>query len=153
MERMSGFSTADFPMRVVCVYDEASMRKVVLEALERVVPDIALVTCSSGDELLARLRELQPELILLDLKMKGKSGPDVIDALRARAEGKDIPIVFITAKTKIDMNDEYTNLGVIGVIHKPFDAVKLPETISDLWRAHLKEENAALPVAQDGIGH
>ena len=143
---------SDFPRRVVFVDDEQSIRKLVRDALERVMPNIALVTCSSGDELLTRLRELQPELILLDLKMKGKSGPDIIDALRAREEGKDIPIMFITGKTKVIMNDEYKNLGVIGVIHKPFDAVRLPETIGELWRAHFKEEGEALAVAQDGVG-
>ncbi len=126
-----------FPKRLVYVDDEQSVRHVVREALERLDPDIILVTCSGGAELMSRLRELQPDLILLDLKMPDMSGPDIIDALHKRPEGANIPVLFITG-TKVEMTDEYKNLGVIGVIHKPLDVLKLRETIGKFWAEYME---------------
>jgi CheY-like chemotaxis protein len=126
----------EFPQRLVFVEDQASVRKLVREALELAGLDIAFVTCSSGEELLNRLRELQPELILLDLKMPKMSGPDILDALRKSPDGIRVPVLFMTG-TKVEMTDHYRALGVIGVLHKPFDIEKLPEQIGELWREHL----------------
>jgi CheY-like chemotaxis protein len=126
----------EFPKRIVYVDDESSVRALVREALERMDPDLVVVTCSSGAELLNRLRELQPELILLDLKMPDMSGPDVVDALHKRPEGAEVPVIFVTAKTKVEMTEEFTSLSVIGIIYKPFEVMKLIESIGEFWRAY-----------------
>jgi CheY-like chemotaxis protein len=128
----------DFPKRLVFVDDEPDIRRVVRDIIERVYPDIMLVTCASGEELLSRLRELQPDLILLDLRMPVMSGPDVVQMLRKREEGMNVPVIFVTGATRLEMTDEYKELGVIGVIHKPFDVMKLPNTIGEFWRAFIE---------------
>ncbi len=130
----------DFPKRLVFVDDEKDVRRVVRDIIERIHPDIMLVTCATGEELLNRLRELQPDLILLDLRMPDMSGPDIVHELRAREEGASVPVIFMTGATKIAMNDEYKELGVIGVIHKPFEVMKLPEDIGTLWRAFIESK-------------
>ncbi len=130
----------DFPKRLVFVDDEQDVRRIVRDIIERVYPDIMLVTCSGGEELLSRLRELQPDLLLLDLRMPDMSGPDVVHALRAREEGANVPVIFITGATKVTMTDEYKDLGVIGVIHKPFDVMKLPEIIGEMWRDFIESK-------------
>lgn len=125
----------DLPERIVFVDDEPAVRAVLRRALEETGQELALVTCSGGQELLTRYRELQPDLILLDLKMSKMSGPDVVTALRARPESERVPIIFITG-TRVVMTDEYKELGVIGVIHKPLDVKTLASQISQMWRAH-----------------
>jgi len=122
----------EFPERVVFVDDDEDMRFIVREALERSGVDCKLVTCSSGQELLTRLKELQPDLVLLDLKMPGMSGPDVIESLMVVEHG-DMPIIFITGNTNVEMTQEYKKLNVLGVIHKPLESAKLADTISELW--------------------
>jgi CheY-like chemotaxis protein len=67
--------------------------------------------------------------------MKKMNGPDVVNALRQRPESAHVPIIFITG-TRVVMTDEYKNLGVIGVIPKPFDIGKLADEIARLWAAH-----------------
>ncbi len=86
-------------------------------------------------ELLTRLKELQPDIILLDLKMPKMSGPDVITELRKKPYGIKVPIIFMTG-TRVVMTEQYRDLGVIGVIHKPFDIAKLADEIGAMWRAH-----------------
>ena len=127
----------DFPKRLVFVDDEQDVRRVVKDVIERIHPNMMIVTCRSGEELLSRLRELQPDLILLDLKMPDMDGPGVVEALRQREEGQSVPVIFVTGATKVTMTDEYKDLGVIGVIHKPFDVMKFSETIGEFWRAFI----------------
>lgn len=124
----------DFPERIVYVEDEPDIRRIVREALERAHPGIVLVTCASGQELLSRFRELQPSLILLDLKMPGLSGPDVLEKLQKIPEGAGVPVIFVTGKTKVEMMENYESLGVIGVIHKPFQLAEFPAQIERLWK-------------------
>lgn len=131
---------SNFPNRIVYVDDEAEMRNIVKKVFEHSDRDIVLVTCSSGRELLNRLRELQPDLILLDLQMPDMNGPDTIEELRKDEDAIDTPIIFMTGKKDVIMLENYKNLGVIGIIHKPFDVVTLLETIEGFWGAHMQGE-------------
>lgn len=125
------------PSRVAYVDDDFELRQLVRAAFESYSSDdkIVVATCGSGQEMLSRLRELQPNLILLDLKMPEMSGPDMVDLLRENDLGKDIPVIFMTGETKVVMNDIYKALGVIGVIHKPFDIANLVDQINEIWTA------------------
>lgn len=126
---------SNFPQRMVYVDDEPQSRKLVKETLGMDEKNM-LVTCATGHELIARMPELQPDLILLDLRMPDMNGPDTIDAMRKIPAIEHAPIIFITERTKVKMIDEYKTLGVIGVIYKPFDAKTLRQQISELWQGH-----------------
>lgn len=52
---------------------------------------------SSGEEALASVKKAQPDLILLDLKMNGKSGFDVAKELKSDPETEDIPVIIVSA--------------------------------------------------------
>ncbi len=68
---------------------------------------------------LARAKE-KPDLILLDIEMPLMSGYDVCKELKASSNTKDIPIIFVSAKTG-EKDEEYgLNLGAIDYIKKPF---------------------------------
>lgn len=127
---------ADLPGRIVYVDDDFDVRQIVRAAFENYDKDkkVVMATCGGGQELISRLRELQPGLILLDLHMPEMNGPDTVDALREHEDGKDIPIIFLTGKKKVVMEDHYRNLGVIGIIYKPFDSDTLPQDVFKLWQ-------------------
>ncbi|MEM7651095.1 MAG: response regulator [Pseudomonadota bacterium] len=140
---------ADFPERLVYVDDELDMRTIVRETLESNGFDGAFAACGSAKELLNRWAVLQPEMILLDLKMPDMSGLDLIEAIFQDPEKNNIPIVFVTGAIKVEMLEKYKKLGVIGVIHKPFDLGKLTDLITDLW-AKRKENLEPEPEAEEG---
>lgn len=126
----------DFPKRIVYVDDEPQARKTMKEALggEEDDPHF-LVTCATGRELIARLRELRPELILLDLRMPDMNGPDTIDALRKNPAYNNAPVIFVTDRQRVQMIEDYKALDVIGVLYKPLDAKKIRSQIEEIWRA------------------
>ena len=68
---------------------------------------------------LARAKE-KPDLILLDIEMPLMSGYEVCKELKASSNTKDIPIIFVSAKTSANDEEYGLNLGAIDYIKKPF---------------------------------
>jgi CheY-like chemotaxis protein len=62
-------------------------------------------------------------------------GPATLLGIRAIESLIDIPVVFVTAKVLASEVASYMELGAIGVIAKPFDAMKLPSQLLELWRS------------------
>lgn len=120
------------PARVVLADDHP----IVLDGLEqlfRFESDFEVVArCRNGDETLRVVRELRPDLLLLDIKMPGQDGLAVLRALRD--EGIPTKVVLLTAALNDDQLVEAVRLGVRGVI--------LKETAPRLLTTALREVQA-----------
>ncbi|MEO8000550.1 MAG: response regulator, partial [Arenimonas sp.] len=88
--------SADIGLPVVLVVDdqEANMR-VVGQLLVRAGYDI--VPALNGEQALERIAAAHPDLILLDMRMPGMSGFDVLQALKDNTATRPIPVIFLTA--------------------------------------------------------
>ncbi|MBF0380510.1 MAG: response regulator [Magnetococcales bacterium] len=64
----------------------------------------------------------QPDLILLDIEMPGMDGYEVCRQLKNSVSTKDIPIIFVTAKTGDENELEGLHLGAVDYITKPINA-------------------------------
>ncbi len=133
---------ADTPVRILHVDDDENMRDIVARAYGD-IDDVIILSCSSGDEALSRLREFQPDLMLLDLKMPEKTGPDIMQRLNSDSPaGRNIPVIFVTGYKDVRMQDAYKKMGIIGVIHKPFSPAALVSIINGIWRKHFQPGQA-----------
>lgn len=73
---------------------------------------------SSGEEAMARVEEDPPDLMLMDIVLKGKmTGIDTAHAIRAR---RDIPVIFLTAYDNQCMVDQAKEIDNSGYLLKPF---------------------------------
>ena len=71
-------------------------------------------TAYDGEEALRKARSVLPDLILLDIMMPKMDGYQVCEALRNSADTKDIPIIFVTAKTEVkDWTHAIFTMGAI----------------------------------------
>jgi adenylate cyclase len=61
-----------------------------------------------------------PDLILLDVMMPGMDGYEVCARLKADAATRDIPVIFLTAKTEVEDETRGFETGAVDYIHKPF---------------------------------
>jgi len=86
---------------------------------------------SSADKLFEFLKNVIPDLILLDIDMPGMDGYETLTILKADKKYADIPVIFVTAKTS--ESDEYAglDLGAIDYITKPFNPALLLKRIEN----------------------
>lgn len=89
--------------------------------------------CPSGEEALLVLPQYEPQLALMDVMMPTMDGPETLKKMRNLSSGKNLPVIFMTAKAQTHEQKYYLSLGAIGVIVKPFDPIQLPNTILELW--------------------
>lgn len=122
--------------RILLVEDEADIQTVARLALET-VGGFTVQVCGSGQEALQALVSFNPDLILMDVMMPGMDGPATLSELRELPQGRDIPVVFMTAKVQRSEVQQLREQGVIDVIAKPFDPMTLADQVRVLWeRAH-----------------
>lgn len=91
-----------------------------------------MVVAASGEEGLARAARDQPDVILLDVMMPGLDGITAFEALRTNSSTRHIPVILLTAKIQSTDRRRFTELGVDGVIAKPFDPLALPSHVREM---------------------
>ncbi|MCP4217836.1 MAG: response regulator [bacterium] len=74
---------------------------------------------------LEMIRRVLPDLILLDIMMPGMDGYQVCEALKKSEDTKDIPIIFLTAKTETPDIVKGFELGAVDYVTKPFQKAEL----------------------------
>lgn len=89
-----------------------------------------VLQCASGAEAVAKAEAFCPDMLILDFMMPGMNGLATLQALRGLPGLATIPAVFMTAKQLTVTAKEMADLGVVGVIGKPFDPVSLPEQVN-----------------------
>jgi len=91
--------------------DSADQLHLMLTAVKMVDPQLIVTTAQDGDQALQMLRSdpmQSPKVILLDLRMPGKSGQDVLVELKADPQLRRIPVcVFSNGDLERDIIDSY----------------------------------------------
>ncbi|HEY9666006.1 MAG TPA: response regulator [Coleofasciculaceae cyanobacterium] len=114
--------------RVLVIDDEDGIREIIQICLEAAA-GWNVLTAASGSEGLAIAQDEQPDAILLDVMMPDMDGPTTFRQLQANPDTEHIPTILLTAKAKISEQQQFIDLGVTGVITKPFKAQELVEQI------------------------
>lgn len=83
-------------------------------------------TAASGDEALARCRENQPDLAILDVRMPVKTG---IETARELRETTAVPYLFLSAHGDHDIVKSAVDEGALGYLLKPIDVPQIVPTI------------------------
>ena len=118
--------------RILYIEDEQDIQTVARLSLE-LVGRFSVTTCSSGKEALDAYSGDFFDLVLLDVMMPDMDGPETLLSLRKVPGGAEVPAIFMTAKVQPNEIAKLKGLGALGVIPKPFDPMKLPETIQTIW--------------------
>jgi two-component system sensor histidine kinase/response regulator len=84
-----------------------------------------VAAANSGESALHILERLQPDLILCDIVMPGMDGYEVCRQVKAQAHTRDIPLIFLTAKTDSDDIVHGFSAGAVDYVVKPFNPAEL----------------------------
>lgn len=121
--------------RILLVDDDESIREVAQLALE-LVGGWLVSTAKSGREGLAKARAELPDAVLLDVMMPDMDGPTAFAHMHADPTVRDVPVILLTAKVRRADQQQWADLDVAGVIAKPFDPMRLSDTVARIlgWR-------------------
>jgi YesN/AraC family two-component response regulator len=106
--------------RAVIIDDEAPARKLLVNLIKKYHLPINVVgTAADGNEGLDLIRELQPDIVFLDIEMPGKNGLEVMAALQDISPS--LKIIIITAYDYFDYARSSLRLGAKDFLLKPVD--------------------------------
>lgn len=91
---------------------------------------------SSGEDALKGLQSSLPDIIILDYRMPGINGAEVLRQIKANTATQSIPVVFMTASVMPQHVNNLLTAGAAAVIAKPFDPLTLAERIEEVYEAH-----------------
>lgn len=115
--------------QILVIDDEDDIRKLIQTCLE-IMGGWEVVTASSGNEGLLLAQSIQPDAILLDVMMPDMDGSTTFQQLQANPATRHIPVILLTARGRTADNRMFSELGVTGVINKPFNPHKLAEQVA-----------------------
>ena len=114
--------------KIMIVDDEESLRELVKVILEQ--EGFEVITAKSGQECLDKLKEVKPDLILLDMMMPGMSGRETCERIRENPGTKDLRVVFLTVARFSEVGkDILSKMNVLDYITKPFDNEELVKRV------------------------
>jgi len=116
--------------KILLADDSLTIQKVV--ELTFAETDYDVISVSSGDELLERLSELQPDIVICDVIMPGRDGYDVCQEIKSSPDTLHLPVVLLTGTFEPFDRDRALAAGCSEIITKPFEARKLVETVEKL---------------------
>jgi CheY-like chemotaxis protein len=119
---------------ILHVDDEPDIREVVQLSLG-LMDGWNVHSVASGREAFAVLRDVAPDLVLLDYMMPEMDGTAILAALRADPATRHIPVVFMTARSMPAEVARLVAAGAAAVIAKPFDPLALCTQLLDIWHS------------------
>ena len=127
---------------MVLIVDDNQDEVVIMKRiLSRIGPGVRVEAALDGKDALSFLRSGRelPSLVLLDLKMPGLDGFEVLCAMREDARTKDIPVVVVSSSSLERDEEASFASGAVDFVHKTLDMDKFSEDIAHLLNRWLKK--------------
>ncbi len=116
---------------ILLIDDDEAIREVVQMGIE-IEADWQVLSACSGIDGIAMAENQQPDVILLDVMMPEMDGIQTLSKLKTNRQTKLIPVIFFTAKTQGADKTQFQDLGVIGVITKPFNSMTIASRVAQM---------------------
>jgi CheY-like chemotaxis protein len=122
--------------------DSATMRTIMEKTFHDEAFDV--VTVPSGEAALAKVKEIRPDIVLVDAGMAGVNGYDVCKGVRDDASLAGIPVIIMSGVSSPYDEGRGRDVGATDHVKKPFDTTKLIEKVTELCGA---PKEASAPAA------
>ncbi|MEG4169554.1 MULTISPECIES: response regulator [unclassified Microcoleus] len=117
--------------QILIVDDQDHLRELIQMCLEDLAGWNTLVA-ASGKECLQILEKERPNAILLDISMPEMDGFAVYEILQSDPITRSIPVILLTARVLSSDMANFAEMGVAGVIPKPFEATTLSGKVAEI---------------------
>lgn len=117
-------------MHVVLVEDELNIAEAIRFLLGREGWRVEML--ANGASAFEVIRRAQPDLVVLDVMLPGRTGFEILADLRADPECADLPVLMLTARGQARDREMATKAGVSRFMTKPFSNAELLEAVCEL---------------------
>jgi two-component system, chemotaxis family, chemotaxis protein CheY len=118
---------------VLVVDDSAAIRKILQRVLRQTGMAIRTIhEAGDGEEALALLKAQRVNLVLTDINMPKMDGLQLLAAIKAVPDWRDLPVVMITTEGGETKVGEAVRLGARGYVRKPFTADQIKEKLAGI---------------------
>ncbi|MGA1846704.1 response regulator [Deferribacter abyssi] len=117
-------------MKVLIADDELRLRKIVVMHLKK--NGYEVYEANNGKDAVVLAEKLVPDVIVLDINMPMMDGIQAANEIKKKDSLKDIPIIFLTARTDMESMQKGNELKVAHYLTKPFSPRELINKIRGL---------------------
>jgi two-component system alkaline phosphatase synthesis response regulator PhoP len=114
-------------IKIIYAEDQESLARLVVFKLAKEGFDVRIL--NSGENVVEKVIEQKPELILLDLMLPIKDGMTVLEELKDNDEVKNIPVIMISVHGGDEKVRQAFNFGAVDYIQKPLSIDELTTRI------------------------
>ncbi len=123
-------------IRLLIVDDEVTFLNSIAQRLE--LRDFEVTKATNGAEAIEAARREKYDLALLDLKMPGIDGRQVLEILKN--EHRFLEVIILTGHGSVDSAVECTKLGAFDYLPKPYELESLLEVLKKAYQARLQKK-------------
>ena len=124
--RLDGWEGTNLKKKLLIVDDQNGIRILLMEVFSS--EGYETYQASNGKLALEIVRNVSPDLVLLDMKIPGMDGLDILKHIKSI--NPSIKVIMMTAYGELDMIKEATDLGAIMHFTKPFDIDELRQAVN-----------------------
>jgi PleD family two-component response regulator len=125
--------------KVLIADDDHNLRELLMEAFPK--HKFEVYQSADGDETWETVKDLRPDIVLLDIMMPGMDGLEVCRLMRDNPGTRNIPVIMLTAKAQLKDKLEGMESGADDYVTKPFDPLELQARIEMHLRRYLRESD------------
>lgn len=130
------------------VEDDTSIRELVLYALK--TAEFQVMGFENAASFYKRMKEQQPDLILLDIMLPDEDGVSILKKLKSRPDTENIPVIMMTAKSSEYDKVLSLDSGADDYITKPFGVMELISRVKAVIRRSDRSKGSAGEVLKIG---
>jgi DNA-binding response OmpR family regulator len=122
-----------FRLKIVAVDDEPDFLSILREYL---APEHDILCLNSGESLLEELDDIEPDALIMDVRMPGQDGFSLCHKIRAQKRFTSLPIVFLTSCQQDADFAESLRVGGTAYLAKPITRKQLTSALREiLWQS------------------
>jgi diguanylate cyclase (GGDEF)-like protein len=125
--------------KVLVADDDHNLRQLLMEALPK--HKFEVYQAADGKETWDTIKNLRPDIVLLDVMMPGIDGHEVCRLMRENPQTRSIPVIMLTAKAQLKDKLDGIESGADDYITKPFDPMELQARIEMHLRRYLRDSD------------
>ena len=115
--------------KIIIVDDDEDLTDFLKQELE--IEGYNVEVCNDGQKGLTRIRQVEPDMVILDWEMPKMTGIDVLERLRRNSE---IPVLMLSAKREVKDRVTGIDIGANDYLVKPFELIELLARIRSILK-------------------